>query len=165
MNGPSDAVPDEAAAAPTPQQIAEAVRDALWSGDAATRLLGARVVAVGPGHSLLSLAVRAEMLNGHAICHGGFVTTLADSALAYAANSFNELTVSSGFDVNFVASARQGDLLYAEARSSGRGGRTGIVDVVVRNQHGETVALLRGRSYTMKGKPVVAGWPIGRAAG
>ena len=146
----------------TPQQVAEAARDAMWEDDRASRGLGMEVLAVGPGSATLTMAVREDMLNGHDICHGGFVTTLADSAFAFACNAYNEVTVASGFDVNLVAAARRGDRLTARAVEVAKSGRTGVYDVTVTNQRGETVAAFRGRSYTMKGKPLIEGLPVGK---
>ncbi len=151
-------------AVPTAQQVAEATRDAMLRDDHATRMLGIRVEAIGPGCATLSMAVRGDMLNGHAICHGGLVTTLADSAFAFACNAYNEVTVASGFDVNLVAAAREGDVLTATAVELSKSGRTGVTDVTVRNQRGEVVAAFRGRSYTMKGKPLLEGLPVGKEA-
>lgn len=145
------------------QQIAEAVRDAMWRNDRASKSLGMSVQAVGPGTATLTMAVREDMLNGLDICHGGFVTTLADSAFAFACNAHNEVTVAAGFDVNLLAAARLGDVLTATARELNRAGRTGIYDVAVSNQRGEAVAAFRGRSYSIKGKPVVDGLPVGKA--
>ena len=139
----------------TPQQVAEATRDALWRNDRASQALGFRVVAVGPGSATVAMTVRDDMLNGHDICHGGLVTTLADSAFAFACNAYNEVTVASGFDVNLVAAARAGDLLTARATEVAKAGRTGVYDIEVRNQRDERVAVFRGRSYTMKGRPVL----------
>ena len=97
------------------QAVAEATRDAMWKDDRASRGLGMQVVAVGPGSATLTMAVREDMLNGHDICHGGFMTLLADSAFAFACNAYNEVTVASGFDVNLLASGRLGDVLTARA--------------------------------------------------
>jgi len=138
-----------------PQRVAEAVRDAMWRDDRASKALGMEVLAIGPGSATLRMTVREDMLNGHDICHGGLVTTLADSAFAFACNAYNEVTVASGFDVNLVTAARLGDLLTAEARELSKAGRTGVYDIDVRNQRGERVAAFRGRSYTLKGKHVV----------
>lgn len=146
----------------SPQQIAEAARDAMWRGDRASKSLGIEVLAVGPGSATLAMTVREDMLNGHDICHGGFVTTLADSAFAFACNAYNELTVASGFDVNLVAAAQRGDRLTAVATEVSKAGRTGVYDIAVTNQRGETVAAFRGRSYTVKGRPVVEGLPVGK---
>jgi len=146
----------------TPQQVAEASRDAMAANDRASRSLGIEVMAIGPGSATLRMAVRADMLNGHDICHGGLITTLADSAFAFACNAYNELTVASGFDVNLVAAARLGDVLTAVAHEVSKAGRTGVYDVAVSNQRGEVVAAFRGRSYTMKGRALVEGMPVGR---
>ena len=144
-----------------PQSVAEATRDAMWRNDRASRWLGMVVKAVGPGSATVSMVVRNEMLNGHDICHGGLITTLADSAFAVACNAYNEVTVAAGFDVNLVAAARLDDVLTATAMQANKAGRTGVYDIVVCNQRGETVAMFRGRSYTLKGKPVVEGLPVG----
>jgi acyl-CoA thioesterase len=146
------------------QAIAEAARDAMWRDDQASRLLGMQVQAVGPGSATVAMTVRRDMLNGHAICHGGLVTTLADSAFAFACNAYNELTVAAGFDVNIVSAAREGDVLTARATEVSKAGRTGVYDVAVHNQRGELVAAFRGRSYTMKGQALVEGLPVGRQA-
>jgi acyl-CoA thioesterase len=146
----------------TPQIVAEATRDEMWADDRASRMLGIKVVEVGPGTATLSMVVREDMLNGHDLCHGGLVATLADSAFAYACNSYNEVTVASGFDVNLVASARSGDVLTARATEHSKAGRTGVYDIEVTNQKGERVAAFRGRSYTVKGKALVEGLPVGR---
>jgi acyl-CoA thioesterase len=146
----------------TPQQIAEATRDAMLHGDHATRALGMQVTHIGAGTATLTMTVRQDMLNGHATCHGGLIATLADSAFAFACNAYNELTVASGFDINLVAAAHLGDVLTARANELSRTGRTGVYDVSVFNQHGEPVAAFRGRSYTAKGKAVVEGLPVGK---
>ena len=115
-----------------------------------------QVDAMGPGYARLSMTVRQEMLNGFKICHGGYITLLADSGFAFACNSYNELTLAAGIVVDFVAPAREGDRLTAEAREVTLSGRTGVYDVTVTNQRGEIVAVLRGRSHRVKGKEVVA---------
>lgn len=147
--------------APTPQQIAEASRDAMWAEDRASQSLGMAVTAVGPGTATVTMAVRETMLNGHDSCHGGYVTLLADSAFAFACNAYNEVTVAAGLDINFAAAAHQGDVLTAEAREVSKAGRTGVYDVTVRNQRGQVIAVFRGRSYTLKGKALVEGLPVG----
>lgn len=137
------------------QAIAEAVRDQMFADDAASRGLGMKVEAVGPGYSKLSMTVQPLMLNGFKTCHGGFIATLADSAFAFACNSHNEVTVASGIVVDFLAPAYEGDALVAECHEVALTGRTGVYDITVRNQHGKTVVVMRGRSHTMKGKAVV----------
>lgn len=146
----------------SPTQIAEQVRDAMLDDDHATRWLGIEITSIGPGTSTATMTVRKEMLNGHAIAHGGLITTLADSAFAFACNAYNEVTVASGFDVNLLASGRLGDVLTARASEVSKSGRTGVYDIEVTNQHGERIAAFRGRSYTMKGRAIVDGLPVGR---
>lgn len=146
----------------TAQQVAEATRDAMWPDDRASQMLGMQVTAIGPGSATLAMTVREDMLNGHDTCHGGLITTLADSAFAFACNSYNEITVAAGFDVNLVAAAHLGDRLTAVATEVSKSGRTGVYDIVVSNQHGATVAVFRGRSYTMKGKPLLPHLPHGK---
>ena len=138
-----------------PQALAERVGAGMFAEDAASRGLGMRVEAMGPGYARLSMPVRAEMLNGFKICHGGFITTLADSAFAFACNSSNELTLAAGIVVDFVTPAEEGDLLSAEAKEVALTGRTGIYDVTVTNQKGQIVALLRGRAHRTKNKRIV----------
>ena len=143
------------AQARTPQQTAEHVRDGMLANDRVSRGMGMAVVEVGPGHATMTMTVRDDMLNGHDICHGGFIATLSDSAFAFACNSYNELTVASGFAIDLLAPARLGDLLTARCAEVSKAGRTGVYDVEVMNQRGERVAVFRGRSYTIKGKPAV----------
>jgi acyl-CoA thioesterase len=138
-----------------PQAIAERVGRGMFAEDAASRGLGMKIEAVGPGCAKLSMTVRPDMLNGFKICHGGFITTLADSAFAFACNSSNELTLAAGIVVDFIAPAKAGDMLTAEAREVVLAGRTGIYDVTVTNQNGQIIAVLRGRSHRTKDKQVV----------
>jgi acyl-CoA thioesterase len=147
----------------SPQAVAEAVRDAMFREDHASKGLGMDILAVGPGSATIRMAVRQDMLNGFAICHGGLITTLADSAFAFACNAYNELTVASGITIDIVAPARQGDVLTAVAHEVSLAGRTGVYDVNVRNQRDELVAVFRGKSYRIKGKPVVPGLTAGAA--
>ena len=137
------------------QQTAERVRLGLFANDRASKMLGMRVVEVGPGTATLAMTVRDDMLNGHDICHGGLIATLADSAFAFACNSYDELTVASGFGIDFVAPGRVGDVLTARCHEVTKAGRTGVYDTDVTNQRGERIAVFRGRSYTIKGKPAV----------
>jgi acyl-CoA thioesterase len=152
------------AVGPSAQQVAEATRDAMWKDDRASRMLGMEVQAIGPGTATVAMTVRDDMLNGHDICHGGLVTTLADSAFAFACNAYNEVSVAAGFDVNLMAPARLGDRLTAHATELAKSGRTGVYDIHVTNQRGERIAAFRGRSYTVKGKALVEGLPVGKGA-
>jgi len=133
------------------QALAERVAEAMWARDDASQRLGMRIVDVAPGRATLTMSVRSDMLNGHAICHGGFIFTLADSAFAFACNSYNLNTVASGCAIDFLAPAREGDVLTAVARERSMAGRTGVYDIDVANQRGETIALFRGKSYRIKG--------------
>jgi len=139
----------------TPQQIAEHVRRGMFANDRALKALGMEVTEISPGRAAVTMTVREDMLNGHDICHGGLIATLADSAFAYACNSYDELTVASGFGIDFVAPGRLGDVLTAHCTEVSRAGRTGVYDVEVSNQRGERIAVFRGRSYTAKGRPAV----------
>lgn len=139
-----------------PQALAEAVAQAMWSRDNATQALGMRIEAIAPGQATVSMTVRADMVNGHRICHGGFMFTLADSAFAYACNSYNLNTVASACHIDFLAPAREGDVLEAEAVERSASGRTGVYDITVRVRGGKTVALFRGKSYRIQGE-VMAG--------
>ncbi|MEX0959625.1 MAG: hydroxyphenylacetyl-CoA thioesterase PaaI [Burkholderiales bacterium] len=138
-----------------PQAVADAVGSGMMAEDAASRGLGMQIEAMAPGYAKLSMPVREDMLNGFKICHGGFITTLADSTFAFACNSSNALTLAAGIAVEFLAPAHLGDMLTAEAKEISLAGRTGIYDVTVINQRGETVALLRGRSHRTRDRKTV----------
>lgn len=133
------------------QALAERVAAAMFSLDRASQMMGMRILKVGPGHAELIMPVRDDMLNGHATCHGGFIFTLADSAFAFACNSNNQTTVASGACIDFLAPAREGDMLTAVAEERAASGRTGVYDIAVHNQRGETIALFRGKSHRIKG--------------
>ncbi|MGH8244701.1 MAG: hydroxyphenylacetyl-CoA thioesterase PaaI [Steroidobacteraceae bacterium] len=135
-----------------PQRTAERAVQALWSGDAASKRLGMKIESCGPGRATVSMPVRADMVNGHGICHGGIVFALADSAFAFACNSCGDNTVAAGAAIEFLAPAREGDVLRAIAAERWRAGRTGIYEIEVANQRGETVALFRGRSHQIAGR-------------
>ncbi|MHB1374741.1 MAG: hydroxyphenylacetyl-CoA thioesterase PaaI [Thauera sp.] len=139
-----------------PQALAEAVAAAMWSRDRAAQALGMRIEAVGPGAATLSMPVRSDMVNGHHICHGGLIFSLADTAFAYACNAYNRNTVASGCNIDFVAPGKEGDTLTAEAVERSLSGRTGVYDITVRDSAGRTVALFRGKSYRIAGE-VIAG--------
>jgi acyl-CoA thioesterase len=97
------------------------------------------------------MPVRDDMLNGHGLCHGGLIFTLADSAFAYACNSRNQNTVASGCTIDYLAPGQPGDILSAEAIEQSLAGRTGVYDITVSNQDGKRLALFRGRSHSIKG--------------
>jgi acyl-CoA thioesterase len=141
---------------PDAQHTAERVRDHMWASDRASQGMGMRVAAIGPGACTMTMTVREDMLNGYGTCQGGLLAALADSCFAFACNAYNEITVASGFNVEIVAPGRLGDVLTATAVEVSKSGRMGVYDVDVRNQRDERVVAFRGRSYTMKGKPVLA---------
>ena len=134
-----------------PQAIAEASAAAMWKNDRASRSLGMALVDVGPGRAALTMTVRSDMLNGHGIVHGGFVFLLADSAFAFACNSYDQKVVASGADVSFLAPAGEGTVLTARAQERHRAGRSGLYDVTVSAGDGTVIAHFRGRSRTIRG--------------
>lgn len=138
-----------------PQALAERACEGMYKNDQASHSLGIVLEGVGPGYARLSMMVREDMLNGFRICHGGFITAVADSAFAYSCNSYNEQTVASGISLDFMAPGRPGDKLTAEAREVFVAGRTGVYDITVVNDKGELIAVMRGKSYRLKGRAVV----------
>lgn len=139
---------------------AAAVGAHMWAADRASQGLGMTITHLGEGMATLTMTVRDDMLNGFAICHGGFITTLADSAFAFACNSRNELTVAAGLSVDFLAPVQRGELLTADAVEVARSGRTGVYDIVVTNRAGARVALVRGRSARLGDRTVMAVAPM-----
>ncbi len=132
---------------PSDDEVARVSTAAMWAGDAASRMLGMEVTAVGPGTARVTMTVREDMVNGWGTCHGGLLATLADSAFAVACNSRGTVTVAGGFDVSFLEPGRLGDRLVATAREVVLRGRSGLYDVeVARAEDGVVVAAFRGRS-------------------
>jgi acyl-CoA thioesterase len=138
----------------TAQDLAEAAAAAMWAADNASQGLGMSLDAVTPGTATLSMTVTADMVNGLDVCHGGFIFTLADSAFAFACNSYNQRAVAQIATITFVAPARRGDRLTAWAREVATFGRSGIYDIRVSNQTGALIAEFRGHSRTVKGTHV-----------
>ena len=134
-----------------PGEVAEAVRSAMYARDHAAQALGITVEEIGPGFARCRMVVRRDMLNGHDSCHGGLTFTLADTAFAYACNSYDRATVALAAQISFTAPARFGDVLLATAREQSRAGRTGVYDVEVSTADGRVVALFRGTSYETRG--------------
>src|SRR5665213_1692874 len=122
--------------APSAQQTADAVAAHMYANDRASKAMGMRIVAISEGAAFLEMTVRDDMLNGFDICHGGFITTLADSAFAFACNSTGDVTVAAGLSVDFLAPAQRGDLLTARAFEVVNAGRSGLYDITVTNQRG-----------------------------
>ena len=134
-----------------PQALAEKVANAMYARDPASQGLGISLDGVGAGCATMSMTIRADMLNGHGSCHGGFIFTLADSAFAFACNSYNLNTVGAACTIDYLAPGRQGDVLTATAREQALAGKSGVYDVAVVNQEGRTVALFRGKSLRVGG--------------
>ena len=130
--------------------IAQKCRDTMWTNDLASQDLGIEVEVTAPGKAVATLSVAKNMVNGHDICHGGFIFTLADTAFAFACNTYNRVTVAAGASIEFVRPGRLGDRLSARASEAHRGGRTGIYDITVSNQDDELIAIFRGRSYATR---------------
>ena len=135
--------------------IARRAAEAMWAEDRATNGLGMSLEEVRAGYARISMMVRDDMVNGHNICHGGFIFALADSAFAFACNSRNLITVASGARIDFIRPAHLGEALYAVSEVVHQGKRSGIYDSVVYNQTDEIIAQFRGNSATIGG-PLVA---------
>ncbi len=133
------------------QALAELCGEKFWPLDRVAQELDMSLDAMGPGTAVLSMNVAETMMNGHGTCHGGYIFMLADTAFAYACNSFGQNTVAAAADISFVNPASLGDRLRADARMCFQEGRNGIYDVEVTNQSGSVVALFRGKSRTIKG--------------
>lgn len=131
--------------------LAEACGSALLERDTASQAMGMRLLSVAPGRAQMGMTVRADMVQGHGTCHGGYLFALADSAFAFACNSYNEATVAIGCSIDYVAPARLGDTLTAQASEQSRSGRTGNYDVRIENQNGQLIALFHGKSYKVRG--------------
>ena len=140
----------------TRQDIATKVGQSMLATDKASIAMGICLTHISPGGAHMEMVVRPDMVNGFGTCHGGMITTLADSAFGFACNSYNELTVASGLSVDFVAPAFEGDVLTARASEVSLQGRTGVYGVMVFNQKADCIAVFRGRSHRIKGKQTVA---------
>ncbi len=137
-----------------PTELAAATAGAMWVRDRTAQALGMRIVTIDAGCATLAMTVRSDMLNGHHICHGGMIFTLADTAFAYACNSYNLNTVASAAQIDFLAPAREGETLEAEAVERAAAGRSGVYDVTVRTSDGRLVALFRGKSARISGEVI-----------
>jgi len=139
------------AAKMTPQELSEASARAMWANDSASQRLDMSLDQIAPGSATLSLTITADMSNGQGNCHGGHIFTLADSAFAFACNSYNAVTVAQHCSITYLMPVRIGDRLTAAAREVSRRGRSGIYDIRVTNQDGAHVAEFRGHSRTVAG--------------
>jgi len=137
------------------QALAEACAARMWDDDSASQHLGMRIESIAPGSAVLEMEVQDYMVNGHGICHGGYIFLLADSTFAFACNTRNRVTVAQGARIDFLRPALAGDRLRAEARALSQGSRTGVFDVEVRREDGKLIASFRGNSFSSE-QPLVA---------
>ena len=134
----------------SPDDIARACAEAMWREDDASKGLGMKIIEVKPGQATLSMKVQPHMVNGQRIAHGGFIFTLADSALAFASNSHNDKAVAAQGNITFIRPGKLGDVLVATAREISGNGRSGIYDVRV-TAGDQVIAEFRGHSRTVAG--------------
>lgn len=135
-----------------PHTLAQQVAKSMFAVDTATKdTMGIEILSCEPGRAVLRMPVRELHLNGHQICHGGFIFTLADSTFAFACNSYNKVAVAAGCSIEFLKPARLGDVLTCEGVEQTLSGRHGIYDMRVTNQHNETIAMFRGKSAQIQG--------------
>ena len=133
-------------------ELAQRVGAAMFAADRASReFMRLELLLCEPGHAVMRMTVRAEQLNGHQLCHGGLIFTLADSTFAFACNSHNTAAVAAGGSIEFLQPAFPGDVLTCDGSEQVLQGRHGIYDMRVCNQHGAVVALFRGKSAAIKG--------------
>lgn len=131
---------------------ARRVGETMFAVDTASRLtMGMELQSCQPGRAVLRMPIRPMHLNGHQICHGGFIFTLADTTFAFACNSHNNNAVAAGCSIEFLKPVREGDVLTCEGQEQTLSGRHGIYDMRVQNQHGEVVAMFRGKSAQIPG--------------
>jgi acyl-CoA thioesterase len=135
----------------TPNELACATAQAMYDADACSQALGLKLLEVRAGYARMHMKVRPDFLNGHLICHGGLIFTLADSTFAFACNSYNINTVASGCSIEFLRPVAADEELTAEAAEQTLSGRNGIYDIRVTNRAGETVAMFRGKSTQIRG--------------
>jgi acyl-CoA thioesterase len=136
--------------------LANRVGEAMFSADVASRqTMGMQLVFCRPGQAQMSMQVSLAHLNGHKICHGGFIFTLADSTFAFACNSHNKVAVAASASIEFLKPAQLHDVLTCEGQEIVLNGRHGVYDMTVRNQHNEVIALFRGKSAQIQGTVVM----------
>jgi acyl-CoA thioesterase len=131
---------------------ARRVGETMFAVDTASKdTMGMELLSCEPGRAVIRMTVQGLHLNGHQICHGGFIFTLADSTFAFACNSYNRNTVAAGASIEFLKPAHAGDVLTCEAVEQVMSGRHGVYDMKVTNQRGEVVAMFRGKSAQIPG--------------
>lgn len=125
---------------------------AMYADDAASKGLGMEIVDVGYGRATVTMTIRDDMVNGLDICHGGIIFALADSAMAFATNSYNQFAVATMAEIDWVRPGYKGAVLTAAAEERHKRGRNAITDVVVTDDSGQTIALFRGRTRQIEGR-------------
>ena len=135
----------------TPQQRAGRCAEVMMANDGASQALGIIFNSVEPGKALCSLVVEQRHLNGHGMCHGGVIYTLADTAFALACNSYNESAASQHNSIDYLSPGHCGDRLHANAVEISRLARSGVYDVEVTDQNNRLIAVFRGCSRAIKG--------------
>ena len=139
----------------TPEQLAARVGETMFAGDRASReTMGMELLGCSPGRAVMRMTIDERHLNGHRICHGGFIFTLADSTFAFACNSRNKSTVAAGCSIEFLKPGHLGDVLTCEGVERLLQGRHGVYDMQVTNQRGEVVAMFRGKSAQVPGQVI-----------
>jgi len=133
------------------QALADATAKSMYDLDSTAKHMGMDIKSMRPGGCVLTLRVEGWMINGHGICHGGIIFTLADTAFAYACNSHNQRVVALHCSITFLAPGKSGETLKATAKETVRNGRNGIYDIEVHNEVGDTIAHFRGNSRIISG--------------
>lgn len=132
-------------------EMARACAEALWAEDSASKGLGMQLISVEPGRAVIAMTVTDAMVNGHNICHGGFIFTLADSAFAFASNTYNRRALAQHCTISFLSPGKLGDRLIAKGIERHRAGRSGLYDITVTRDDGTVIAELRGQSRLVEG--------------
>lgn len=140
----------------TAQELAEACAHEMWNSDSASQRLGMVLKHIAPGKATLGMELGPAMTNGHGNAHGGYLFMLADSAFAFACNTYNEMTVAQHCSVTYITPGALGDQLTATAREVSRKGRSGIYDVTITREDGTVIAEFRGNSRTLN-RPLLPG--------
>ncbi len=134
------------------QERAERSAAAMWATDSASQNLRMVLQSIAPGSVTVTMPVQEMMLNGHRICHGGYIFTLADTAFAFACNTYNKLVVAQENTITYLSPGKEGETLTATASEVARTGRSGVYDVVVTGEDGRKVAVFRGLSRQISGQ-------------
>jgi acyl-CoA thioesterase len=135
--------------------LAQQVGVSMFAADTASRdTMGMQLLYCKPGEASMRMSIQDKHLNGHHMCHGGFIFTLADSTFAFACNSHNNATVASAASIEFLKPAHLGDVLTCVGVEQVLSGRHGVYDMTVRNQKDQVIALFRGKSSQIQGQVV-----------